>query len=245
MTVKSIGTLTRILAVAVALLFSEPTFVHAGTQIFYDNFDDYATDSMPTSWTVIEGASPALLRVVEPGRLGDGKMVHLVYESGAGVTSMHTGLDGQTDVFSVEFWFKYDYLHAVEDRSCGFEFFGDPSDTMGPWFIYVSDTVQGQFKAYSGGWLDFGSLAPQTWGHLKIVVDPAAETYDVYIDDSLELNDGPFRDSPTNLQRFGFNASYFGVLAADYYIDDVNIYTGTEAPPPPGESAVLRWQLYD
>ena len=202
--------------------------------LFLDTFDSYIDGATPDAWTVNEASGIA--QATSPGQAGTGKRlrVETTVQPGPMLTA---GFASQTTEFTVSFWVRQDY-GGSGSRLTGFK--ASSGAPFGAWCLLTSDVpgTQLQWKTYTGGWVTLATRdgGMNTWYYCQMVVDPASQTWDLYIDSTEEATAVPFRDAAATVDEFTIDTDYSGITTTDTSFDDVSIDQGV--------TPVEDWDLY-
>jgi len=197
------------------LMLSFNTHPVSCATIFSQNFDEEPTGSVPPGW-IVKNPEICSLEVNEAVRYGDsGKSARYADLSYVTASYVGTTFSSQNDLLELEFALRaeipeYLMVYVTEGSS-----------------VYGANiyfTPYGRFAYYDySGWHYLRAFSINTWYRIKMVIDIPANTYDIYIDDLLEVTEAHFRGfgavTQLNTIHFGGNSREMPVG----YIDEISV----------------------
>ena len=213
-----------------------------GTYSF--NTDDVGSN--PSGWNVNEAHGD--INVISE-KNNHKKVVEIKDTSTSGTPSMYDIFE-QKNKGTVEWW----WASSLDDAAQAY--FGG-SDHW--WALPLTIHSDGDYEWYDGNsWHDVGIDATAgILDHHKIVFDCNSDTFDWYINDNLEVNDGPFATACSYINSFSFNGQWLQngqkhiqwvdavgySWGSDYSIGDNLIYKGLLLSLD-SNSAINEFRLY-
>ncbi|MDF2925959.1 MAG: Beta,4-xylanase [Paenibacillaceae bacterium] len=204
----------------------------AAVQVFGEDFESYAAGAVPANW-VLPAAANGYAQVVDKTGFSGEKALKLVkHEDSSAFTEFMRVFPAQTQVFTVEYEFRLDTstqkdLWADVDNTQPFPY------GLG---LIAYKTASSNMKSFQGGTLTElpdSKLVAGAWYSVRLEIDPAARSYDLYLDGRKLADSFTFRnETKSMLDRITF---WFDAAAASgiAYIDDLRVYAGQLPQPEP------------
>lgn len=82
----------------------------------------------------------------------------------------------------------------------------------------------------SGSWQNVQSYAAGTWYTLKLVLNPATDLWDFYVNGTLKLNQVAFRSAASDIASVRF---FTNNTVGNMYVNNAKVYANVSAPTPP------------
>jgi len=212
------------LATAETVMYVDDVAVYmpGAISIFTDDFEEETEGEHPVHWVVTE-VDLAPVYVITEGGLNKSLIID---DNTNRSSNLYYEFSTEQDEFVVEWDFK-------EMSGGKYPEFQLRSDTTSA--IRFSSSSNNYFRYYAQGASANSTLtnAPtknNVWQHVKVVVNTTAQTYSMYFNSVLVLQDEPFYNSVSSISRLYF-ASGYGAADAPLYIDNVKIYTFDEKQP--------------
>jgi len=179
------------------------------------SFTDDAVGSNPAGWVFNSLASTSV--TVESG-INNYNKVMKIYDASTTGTYLYINQSFASPQINgtVEFW-----VYKDSGTSSLYITFRDANNVLGP-HMDMDYNNDGYFEYYDGSsWPTFGKsfYADQKWIHIRIDFDSSSDTFDMYLDDVLVLDNAKFGGSAGALTKlmFATDASLIGT----FYIDAV------------------------
>ncbi len=216
---KNVSLLVILLLVLHVLLTAIPVF--AVGDVVNENFNNATVGQAPTGWTVNEADSVSAVIAADPDDSGN-KCVKITDENAGSSATVTKKFTSQTEPVIFEWRFREDDVNAWSRYQIR------NGETIG--VELVTTTTDGEVVLNIIN--DYGHVIKvmpvqnNTWYAVKVVVDPAAQKYDLYVDGELAMSGIPFSRDVKSLDNMIFltGISYKNTM----YIDDVRI-TNEEA----------------
>jgi hypothetical protein len=210
----------------------------------FEDFNDDIAGGHPTCppWTT-EWLEPSSVRISDRIHYGSsGKSCAFfdfdpaVGDTGGAYAEIYTVIEDEPSG-SVEF------IWRVENRE---DYFGLRAwqegwdwETMAYYVLFMD----GHLAYYNddGEFIPIMSISPATWYRMKLIYNRYYKSYDIYINGSLQVNDAPFRGSPSSINILQIVA-FCDAVCNEAHIDDIELSTTTKdmkIGPPPAEALLV------
>ncbi len=200
-----------------------------GVIIFEQNFEDYSifSNKYKPSHFGWQGATSALSIVSTPDpsdpAYGDYSMNYT--DSSSGGYSPYHPFPAQTGLLKVSMdlrkdWGNGNYMIYITQGAS----YNGASIYMGARNTSSDPTTKNSVFSYFDGALhEFGTFSYDVWYHIDLLIDIPSNTYDIYVDNVLRVDNANFRGkgSVTSLDQIKFGYTSWGTLSG--YIDNIEI----------------------
>ncbi|WP_297489916.1 DUF2341 domain-containing protein [Thermococcus sp.] len=198
--------------------------------IFFDDFEGYPLGSYPSSNWILDydGAGEEYQKIVSNPVKSGSKAFRMLSAQGCWAAVSEHKFDSDADIigFEADVW-----AESYGTEGCGGDktsvirvaFWNGNLDSWGRYYADVIFRHNGIAYAYSEGEEhQLTSWKPQTWYHVKVILNRKTNTYDVYINGKLVADDIPVEHSDTeNINAIVLTA---GHANANVVFDNVRIF---------------------
>jgi len=197
------------------LLAATPPARAANVFVLNQKFDALATDSTPGSpWTVVSTGGGSV-SVKEEVNAHD-KSVRLQKLLTSGTTSLATTLASLSGRVVFE-------TRVMARETAGFRALPYVYNSGGATVASVA-FQDGNIRAYVGGTSTVvQGFAANVWYHLRLVIDTAADQFDLYVDGAQRLSRAALRNATSDVSALSFFMD--GTNTGTFYVDTVRVYT--------------------
>ncbi|MBU5442230.1 polysaccharide lyase family 8 super-sandwich domain-containing protein [Paenibacillus sp. MSJ-34] len=186
----------------------------------YDHFDDQTEGNIPEGWKASIAPDTTASLQQPAGR--DGLYFRLLDRNASGGSvSAERNFEPQSGKLEVE----WKFAEPEGAASSTFELLDGNNVAV----QLVSDEEGLQWVGPDGCKHPIRALAPATWYKVKLRLDPARGSFDVYVDNELAATDAQFRNGTNSIGAIRF-ATTPAASRASLYVDDVIVYvTGAKS----------------
>lgn len=179
--------------------------------VLSEGFDGMTSNTAPAGWTVSTPASTTATVAELPSPTD--KSLQLTDANAANRATASKSFTNQTGTFTWE-WSYY----LTSGTKPDFKLLSGSTDAV----VLTHDTTgQLSYTNASGTPINFTAVSGQTWNTIKVIADPATDTFDLYLNNTLELSNAPFRNAVGGIDAVLFQTCYG--CTTSVLIDDLSI----------------------
>jgi hypothetical protein len=213
---RAAGLFWRGLIAAFAIALVTPNANAVGTYILNETFNGMTTDAAPVNWTTVATSGSVVVRELP---FAEDKSVRIQKLANSGESSLTRTFPNQSG--KVAFEAKILMRESAPFHAAPYIYDGNGVAVVSVGFSNGNIVA---FDKASNAFAIIQTFAINQWYMIRVVIDTAANTYDLYIDGVRKLTGFPVRNNPTGgtlgQVKFYMDSTNIGTM----YVDRVKIF---------------------